>query len=530
MIVSGPASLDSMRTGWLAPYLPATSSQTHAWDADDLAALASKLPGCKPPTVMQPLPGVKLEVAPEAEVVCAAEAGEPLLVERRIGRGRIIVSAFRLNQRELVQWQDYDHLINHLLLRRRERKYRPNDRIPIAWVPKAMAELRAASNGRYVPWFNTEVRYFTRDASPRPPHVASLRQDEMFRDWSETTTSAEELEMVGIPSGPGAAAWNDDSRASALAHNALRESAGIIVPPANLVAQLLVAYLIVLVPVNWLVFRLLRRVEWAWAVAPVIAVSFAFLVVRVAELDIGFARARTEVAVVEAMAGYPRAHCTRYVALYNSIGTSYRAENTDPGGVVLPFSPLDSGRTGSSGSSVTLNRVANETAAEVLRLERFVVGSNTTSMLHAEAMLDLGGGIEARSDAPDLWTVINRTGHTWHGAHVWSHGKVGWIGELSPGEETTVYLTEDDQFLETLKASLRPHDDTSTTQIPLFPLLQLARDAMHYGDVRLIAFSREPLEGFTVQPAAAQWRAANVLLVHVKPSPLPPLPVARASQ
>ena len=52
----------------------------------------------------------------------------------------------------------------------------------------------------------------------------------------------------------------------------------------------LIGYLFVLVPLNWLLFRVLGRVELAWAAAPVIAVVCTGLVVWLAQLDIGFAR------------------------------------------------------------------------------------------------------------------------------------------------------------------------------------------------------------------------------------------------
>ena len=42
-----------------------------------------------------------------------------------------------------------------------------------------------------------------------------------------------------------------------------------------------------------------------------------------AQLDIGFARAETEISVLEVQADFPRADLTRYTALYSSLSTSY---------------------------------------------------------------------------------------------------------------------------------------------------------------------------------------------------------------
>ena len=65
-------------------------------------------------------------------------------------------------------------------------------------------------------------------------------------------------------------------------------------------------HLLVIVPVNWLVFRLLGRVEWAWAAVPALAIGWGLVVIWMAQLDIGFARSETEVAVLEMHQGFPR--------------------------------------------------------------------------------------------------------------------------------------------------------------------------------------------------------------------------------
>ncbi len=64
-------------------------------------------------------------------------------------------------------------------------------------------------------------------------------------------------------------------------------------------------YLLIIVPINWLVFRLAGRVELAWLAVPVLAIGWGVAVVWLAQLDIGFARAETEVAVLEVQNGYP---------------------------------------------------------------------------------------------------------------------------------------------------------------------------------------------------------------------------------
>ena len=56
------------------------------------------------------------------------------------------------------------------------------------------------------------------------------------------------------------------------AREALLEAAGVEVPDTSFVVICLALYLVALVPLNWLVFNAIGRVEWAWVAAPIIAI------------------------------------------------------------------------------------------------------------------------------------------------------------------------------------------------------------------------------------------------------------------
>ena len=92
----------------------------------------------------------------------------------------------------------------------------------------------------------------------------------------------------------------------------MHEAAGVEVPGSSFVVLCLVAYLTTLVPLNWLVFRTLGRVEWAWIAAPIIAIAGTWVIVQRARLDIGFVRAHTEIGILEQQPEHPRAHLSRY--------------------------------------------------------------------------------------------------------------------------------------------------------------------------------------------------------------------------
>ncbi len=54
----------------------------------------------------------------------------------------------------------------------------------------------------------------------------------------------------------------------------------VSLPPTSQVATLFLAYLIIVLPVNFLVLRKLKKLEWAWFTCPVISAGFAFAFVQ----------------------------------------------------------------------------------------------------------------------------------------------------------------------------------------------------------------------------------------------------------
>ena len=204
--------------------------------------------------------------------------------------------------------------------------------------------------------------------------------------------------------GPGVAAWNDNSATADAARDALREAAGIVIPKAQFVVGVLLLYLIVLVPLNWLAFWGLGRVEWAWIAAPLIAVGGMAAVVKLAQLDIGFARSQTELSVLELHNGYPRGHLTRYLALYTSLSTTYDVDSPERTTLVLPF-PTNPDFKPLPGQSIDTVTYHGEPSVQ---LSDFGVSSNSTSFLHSEQMVDLGGGIEYKPTGDGV-EVTNHT-------------------------------------------------------------------------------------------------------------------------
>ena len=162
----------------------------------------------------------------------------------------------------------------------------------------------------------SNLRFFARDLGVE----TNYRWEEVFDETRRHGPHADQIgtirtgvdpqperELRAPPFAGGVGAWNDFNATASSARNALREAAGVDVPNRSFVVVCLAVYLVLLVPVNWMIFQTLGRVEWAWIAAPIIAILGTFVVVHQAQLDIGFVRSQTEIGLLELQPDHPRA-------------------------------------------------------------------------------------------------------------------------------------------------------------------------------------------------------------------------------
>jgi len=547
IIISGPDALEQLRASFLRPYLPASVEKSRSFAAGEehLAELqywSGKV--SRPPTPVRPWPGAVLKPADQAK--CLTNTGE-LLIERQIGRGRIVVSAFRLTGPELIGWPGFDCFFNACLLRRPARIFadeQDSGNLRFRWDDgKGNSPLDAAKM--------TAVRYFVRDTGVE------------FKDYAKDIVAAQgaggasrfsgspaysnnfgnnanqpiaddssiEDEMAPIPFdkdvAPGLAAWNDFNPVAEAVRTALTNAAGITVPERRFIIWVVVGYLFVLVPANWLVFRFLRRVEWAWIAAPLIAIGCTLVVIQQAQLNIGFARSRNEIAIVEMQSGYSRAHVARYTALYTSLATRYEFRLDDPSGQILPFPGVSSPEQFRMQPFQSYGELVCRRADDT-QLTGFSVGSNIADTIHSEAMTDFGGTVDMHSDSDGVLRVTNRTSHSLDDCRA-IRGKSGGaelaiVGRLGPGASAPL----------TFKSYSRPEkaandedsqrsDPTGELSIDGIVMLATERQELRPAEVCLLARIVDEVPGLTVIPESRtqQKRQAALLVAHLAPGRLP---------
>lgn len=470
LILSGPDCLDRLGGSFLAEYLPATFGGATNLGADDFAAINQKwsVPIAKTPqrrrtikvSDQAPILGAKLQRHPDAQPVPGTGG---LAIERQIGRGRIVVTAFSLADKPIIRWQSYRSFFNGCLLRKPPRRFKIGHSGSLAffWIGDATSI--------FDPLQGSTQRYLSRDlvdadsaqstvaGTPANPAI-TLQQitgvnyssgdpydigydpNVLGRNPYETQlVSSSDLRNLrdswrygGFNHDPqsGTCGWNDQSGISVAARETLKQAAGITPPSASFVLKMLAIYLAVLVPLNWLVFRLIGRVEWAWIAAPFIAIGGALMVARMASLDIGFVRSHSQVGCIEIYGGYPRAHVAQYSALYTSLSTGYDLELDNASAQSLPLGNSSRQWKDKSLTPVTMRRtIAN-------RLEGLQVQSNTTGLLHTEMMLDLQGTLSLVNDEEDSLSIDNSTAVNLQQAAVVRRLGTGqleaaWIGDLA---------------------------------------------------------------------------------------------------
>ena len=565
LIVNGPNSIDRLRNSFLDPYLPADNAESVNLTQHDFNELnehwslrAREKPlAARDLQLVKPLAGLRLQC--RAEGAFLAKTGK-LVAERRIGQGRIVLTAFPLNSSVVQNWANFDGFLNCALLRRPGRRFlqhvfdtnnvdnRFNPQpLPEAIVPVQWAEDRYKSfdhDARLV----SNLRFFARDIS-----FEAANQEHPFKDLVINRTSLSEMgidpsshaAMLSTALKPGAAederfggwmsvpragvaSWNDFSGAANAARQHVTDAAGIRIPSTEFVIRVLGIYILVLVPLNWCLFRALGRVEWAWIAAPLIAIVGAFTVVRLAHLDIGFVRSRTEIDVLEIHGGYSRAHVSRYINLYTALATYYDLVFEDPTALAQPLPEgVQNHAAFSAESQVQLHRDTK------LSLSGFKVQSNSQGLVHVEQLLDLGGKLELLGDENVGWKVSNGTSLELKEVALIRRTEEGYslarIDLLASGNKKSISFSPPESSISILEIAkhstmLQPQTNNQVfgeLRLGRFTRLATERLTLHAGDVRLIAWAAGEVPGIEYRPDSAQVNAASFIIAHLRRGSLP---------
>ncbi len=196
------------------------------------------------------------------------------------------------------------------------------------------------------------------------------------------------------------------------------------------------AYIIALVPINWLICRFgLGRREWAWAAVPVLALGFAVVVERAAAYDVGYDSACNEVDVLETFGDYGRGHLSRFASLYTTGRVKYTISYPDdPSALALPLN------TGRAIRGEDIQQSVFQTTP-IAMLDQFQVQPRSLAMFRAEQYANLPGSFTL-SEAGGERKVVNGTEAELRDAVVVDIGektsRAAYLGRIGPNATVAV--------------------------------------------------------------------------------------------
>lgn len=527
LIVNGPDSLDLLRGSFLDEYLPAKSTGTRTFTTEDLsdwsAYWSRRDRGKRPPQIepTKPWSGISLEPTDDARELAG---GARIFYERTVGRGTVVLSAIQLAERDLINWPGYDSFLNGALLQRPRRTFSegPYGGVRIGW-----ADYR---NRRLDAHFATGIRMFARDSKTKANQWNIEETVQNFFGQPDTVTKTN-VDRVG-----GIGTWSNFNPVANAARDVLTDAAAVRVPGAGFVLASVGIYLIVLVPFNWMIFRTINRVEWAWIAAPIVALLGTLVIVRQAQLDIGFVRSQTEVALLELQDGYPRGLLSRFTALYSSLSTTYDVEFDSATAIATPFPASEKPKAVKERVWDVVFEKQNTT-----KLQGLAVSSASTKMVHSEEMFQCEGPLRLSESSRGHQQLENRLGYNLRDVVVVRRFTKGqdnpkyescWLGDIESGKAAVLGL----QPLQ-LNENEAPHADErqqaavagNSKRVNVERLMKLAFDfpdgedplSSRRDEYRVVGLIDQVLPGTQVSPAASQIIGSTVVLAHLDFGPLP---------
>ena len=557
LIVVGSAgpSFEPLKKSFLGPYLPGESSGNNKLlTADDLAAFSRKYhapaPGINPEDLLEdsqsypevwkrfgrrynpdpsqlrvekdkPLYLTGLTPKPGATSVAVGSAGSPPIgVEARVGRGRILMIGVNLIDPTLLAWPGYETFLRRVVFRRVE------ETMP--------AGLRYAQNGGgfHAPRYDflngpslTWLRYHGRDLGAPTRRVIPEEELETGRMAARPGTpgniASNPIDYYQVP----VAEWLDTAALPSLSKQSLERASGIEIPNSRFVLKVILAYLLCLVPLNWLICRYgLGRREWAWVFVPLLALVFAIVVERAAAYDVGFESTCDEIDLIEMQGDYAHAHINRIGSIYTTGRSKFTISfPDDPTALVLP---MGTGRS-IRGENLQGSRFQS---VPFPALTDYLIQPRSLSMFRAEQMATVSGTVQIVTVA-GIRKVVNNAPLELRDAYLIEMRRGGStfipLGTIAPNASVDVVAPAS---LLTKYESPQPAESTVPVEknpLDPYPFLEMLVKSSEpngpedVGELRLVAWSPVLIPGQTIEPTVGRHRGFTLVVSHLRPGVIP---------
>ena len=166
LILSGPDCLDKLQYSFLGSYLPAKFAGSRNITNADIVELnknwtvpvPNKEAEQKVFQISEKTPLLGAEFTPHVDAEFVSGTGE-IAIERRVGRGRIVVTAFSLAAPAVRKWRSFPSFLNNALLRKPARQFGKTEDMDISfgWLDDRTSI--------FDPMMGTTLRFLSRDLS-----------------------------------------------------------------------------------------------------------------------------------------------------------------------------------------------------------------------------------------------------------------------------------------------------------------------------------------------------------------------------
>ncbi len=232
-----------------------------------------------------------------------------------------------------------------------------------------------------------------------------------------------------LSAGPDSGSWPLSAES---AQTWLTSVSGMKLPPVSLVSIFLGVYLVVLVPVNYLVFRARRRLEYAWVAGAVAAIMFAVGAFRIGNLYRGSEVILSELSLIRMDAGSPSARIDTWWTLFSPRLADYDLE-LDAGMLVRQAS-MEPG-------AVTVLPTLRLFEDDKVRMPDLRVNMWAARAFRSRSYSELGGGVDssvAMKGSMLAGTLVNNTSFSLEYCLLAMGRQLIPVGRIAAGESSVV--------------------------------------------------------------------------------------------
>jgi len=235
-------------------------------------------------------------------------------------------------------------------------------------------------------------------------------------------------------------------------------------------------YIVLVVPVNYLVFRAMKRLEYAWLALPITAIAFGFLAYNIGYFSQSQILEADEFTLVEGMAGSPLAAAKSFFAIYSPTQINETIRFPDRPVFSRPLLAVGYAglRYGSRGDPMSTARNPLTVSYENgFTVDNFVVYTWAARALECDHVADLKGQMDAKltiQNGQVSGSVTNRFGYPLRSAILLTPAlRTIAVGDLAPGQSRNVQSDSgrsDPQLLSTWMNTALNQDRRAAPQDP----------------------------------------------------------------